>query len=193
MGNRASPRPPEPPPDPPKWQQVLAPKALEERDVPEPEQGLVVQVPEDRLHDPREEAPLFARLPEHAKEDLRDRWRAVEGVRGDQVLRRKETALRWVAEGAALLALVEALLHTPARLGLLLAAGVGAATGACAAVAKPGPLRYGFLFMAVYIVFGALLGSRHVAYYLFTSPLVLGLAGALATTHRLQRFDATEL
>jgi hypothetical protein len=173
---------------------VLAPAAAkEEKEVPEPEPGLVVEVPEDRLHDPREQAPLFARLPEHAKEDLRDRWRAAEGARGDQVLRRKETALRWVAEGAALLALAEALLHTPTRLGLLLAAGVGAATGAVAAALKPGPLRYGFLFMAVYIVFGGLLGSRHVAYYLFTSPLVLGLAGALATTHRLQRFDATEL
>jgi hypothetical protein len=172
---------------------VLAPKAQEEREVPEPERSLVVEVPEDRLDDPREQAPLFAQLPEHAKEDLRDRWRAAEGARGDQVLRRKDTALRWVAEGTALLFLAEALMHTPTRVGLLLAAGVGAATGAFGAAAKPGPLRYGFVFMAAYIVFGALLGSRHIAYYLITSPILLGLAGALATTHRLQRFDSSEL
>jgi len=172
---------------------VIAPRAQEEREAPEPGQGLVVEVPEERLHDPREEAPLFARLPEHAKAEIRNRWDAAEGVRGDQVARRKDTALRWVAEGAALLFLAEALLHTPTRLGLMLAAAVGAATGAFAAALKPGPIRYGFLFMAVYIVFGGLLGSRHVAYYLFTSPLLLGLAGALAATHRLQRFDRTEM
>lgn len=193
MGNRASPRPPEPPHDPPKWQQVVAPRAAKKEPAAVPESGVVAEVPADRIHDEREEAPLFARLPEHAKEDLRDRWRAAEGSRTDQVARRKDTALRWVVEGALLLGLAEGLMHIPTRLGVLLAVGIGAATGAFGAIAKPGAVRYGAVFMVVYMAFGLILSDHAFVYYLMTAPLLLGLAGALAATHRVQRFDASEL
>jgi len=185
MGSRASSSPP------PKWQQVIAPAAREKGEAPEPPS--VLSVPEDRMGDPREAAPSFARLPDHAKEELRDRWRAQEGVHGKQILRRKETSHRWVVEGATLFFLSVALFQVPARLGLVLAAAVGAAIGFLAARVKPGALSYGFAFSVCYVAFGAFSGFKSLFYGILSIPLVFGLAAALATTHRLQRFDSTEL
>jgi hypothetical protein len=159
---------------------VIAPAAHEVREAPEPAGE-------------RERAEWFARLPEHAKEELRDRWLAQEGVRGDQVLRRKETAYRWVVEGAVLFFLAVALLQTPSRLGLILAAVIGAAIGRVAALVKPPPLLYGVAFSAVYAMFGAFSGFRGLVFGILSVPIVLGLAAALGTTHRLQRFDSSEL
>lgn len=178
MGNRASPQPP--PPPPPKWQQVIAPPAREEREAPEP------------IGD-RERAEWFARLPDHAKEEIRDRWRAQEGVRGHQVQRRKETSHRWVVEGAALFFLSVAILQMPSRLGLVLAAVIGGAIGRVAALVKPGPLVYGIVFSAACAIFAAFSGFRNLVCGIISIPIVFGLAAALGTTHRLQRFDSSEL
>jgi hypothetical protein len=189
MGNRGS-----PPPRPPKWQQVIAPlsppPAAEGEGAGEPK---VAMVPEDRLDDPRELAPSFARLPDHAKEDLRNRWRRQEGVHAEQVVRRKDTTHRWVAEGAAIFFVAVALLQMPTRLGLVVAAAVGAGLGAVASRLKPGPLVYGFFFAAVYALFGAFSGFKNLVWGIISIPIVFGVAAALATTHRLQRFDRTEL
>lgn len=189
MGNRAS---PEPPPQPPKWQQVIAPKVREEeaREAPEP---TVVEVPGDRLDDPLECAPLFARLPEHAKQDIRSRRDAAAGTRADQVARRQETSHRWVVEGAGLFFLSVAFLQMPTRLGLILAALIGGALGWVAARAKPAPFLYGLLFSMVYTLFGAFSGFKSLVYAIFSIPIVLTIAMALALTHRIQRFDSTEL
>jgi hypothetical protein len=187
MGSRAS-----PPPPPPKWQQVIAPKAREEGEAPEPP-SVVVDVPEDRLDDARELAPSFARLPDHAKAELRDLWRRQEGVHGEQRERRKETSHRWAAEGAGLLLVSVALLMMPTRLELLLAGVLGAALGYAASRLKPSPLMCGFVFAAAYVAFGGCTGFRNFAYGILSIPIVLCLAAALATTHRIQRFDSTEL
>jgi len=188
MGNRASSQPPS---QPPKWQQVIAPASREEGEAPEPPSVLLV--PEDRIKDPRELAPSFARLPDHAKEELRDRWRAQEGVHGKQVLRRKETSHRWVIEGASVFFLSVALFLVPTGLGLLLAAAVGGAIGYAAARVKPGALRYGVLFAAFYAAFAGFWGFKSLFLGILSIPFVFGVAAALATTHRLQRFDSTEL
>jgi len=187
MGNRAS---PPPPPQPPKWQQVIAPPAREEQEAPEPG---VVEVPADRLDDPLECTPLFARLPDHAKTEIRDRVAAAAGTRVDQVLRRKDTAHRWVVEGATLFFVSVALLQMPTRLGLVIAAALGGGMGWVAARVKPTPLVYGFAFSAVYAAFGAFSGFRSLVYGILSLPIVLGLAAALAVSHGLQRFDSTEL
>lgn len=187
MGNRAS-----PPPPPPKWQQVIAPKSKEEAgEAPEPPS--VLEVPEDRMADPREVAPSFARLPDHAKTELRDRWRKQEGVHGEQRERRKDTSHRWAAEGAGLFFLSVALLLMPTRLELLLAAALGAALGYGASRVKPSPLVYGLAVSAAYLAFGACTGFRNLVFGIFSAPLILCVAMALAMTHRIQRFDSTEL
>ncbi len=188
MANRSSPVPPS---QPPKWQQVIAPVAREEGEAPEP--PAVLSVPEDRIDDPRELAPSFARLPDHAKEELRDRWRAQEGVHGKQVMRRKETAHRWVMEGAAVFFVSVALFQMPTRFGLILAAVIGGAIGFLAARVKPGALRYGVLFAAFYVAFAAFWGFKNLVFGTLSIPFVFGVAAALAATHRLQRFDSTEL
>lgn len=185
MGNRASPQPP------PKWQQVIAPKAQQEGEVPEPPS--VVEVPADRLEDARELAPSFARLPDHAKAEMRDRWRKQEGVHGEQVLRRKDTSHRWAAEGAGLFFLSAALLLLPTRLELLLAAVLGAAIGYAASRVKPTPLVYGLVVSAAYLLFGACTGFSNLVYGILSAPLILCVAMALAMTHKVQRFDSTEL
>jgi hypothetical protein len=175
------------PPGPPKWQQVVAPRAV----APEPPR--VLEVPADRLDDPRELAEAFARLPEHAKAELRDRWRGAEGAREEQRTRRKETKHRWVLEGAALLFVAVALLQTPTRLGLVVAVAVGAVVGGAGALVKPGPLLYGLLFAAVFALFGVVTGFGSVLFTAAGIPIVFGIAAALAVAHRLQRFDSTEL
>lgn len=187
MGNRAS---PQRPPDPPKWQQVVAPPAQVEGEAPEPQ---VIEVPEERIDDPRERVPWFARLPADAKEEIRARWQKQEGVHGEQVVRRKETAHRWVVEGAALFFLSVALLQTPTRLGLMLAAALGGALGWTASRVKPGPLVYGIAFSAAYAAFAAFSGFKSLVFGVLSVPIVFGLAAALAATHRLQRFDSSEL
>jgi len=165
------------------------------QEVPEPESEPVpvVHVPEDRVHDPREEAPLFARLPEHGKEELRNRWRAAEGSSAEQVSRRGETSHRWVVEGAALFSLSVGLLQMPTRLELILAGFLGAVIGWVAARVKPPPILYGILFAIAYGLFGAISGFKNFLFALISVGVVFGIAAALATTHRLQRFDATEL
>lgn len=150
-------------------------------------------MPEDRIEDPRERVEWFARLPGHAKEELRDRWRAQEGVHGEQVVRRKETSHRWAAEGAGLFFLSVALLQMPTRLGLILAAALGAGIGYAASRLKPSPLVYGLAFSTAYAVFAAFSGFRNLVFGIFSIPLVLCIAIALAMTHRIQRFDSTEL
>jgi hypothetical protein len=170
---------------------VLAPS--EATPVAPAKEPRVLAIPEDRIEDPREQVEWFGRLPEHAKEELRERWRGQEGTRGDQKRRRKDTTLRWILEGGALLLLAEAVLQKPTLLGLALASAAGAAVGWAGALLKPGALRYGVLVALVYAVFGAVAGSRHMAYYVISLPIIFGVAAALGTTHRVQRFDGTEL
>jgi hypothetical protein len=153
----------------------------------------VVEIPADRIEDPRELSPSFARLPDHAKAELRDRWRAAEGTHGKQVERRRDTSHRWALEGAGLFFLSVAFLQMPTRLGLILAAAFGAAIGYAASRVKPSPLVYGLAFSAAYVVFAAFSGFRNLVYGVLSIPLVLCIAIALAMTHRIQRFDSTEL
>lgn len=153
----------------------------------------VLAVPEDRIEDPRERVEWFTRLPDHAKEELRDRWRAQEGVHGEQVVRRKDTSHRWAAEGAGLFFLSVALLLMPTRLELLLGAVLGAAIGYTASRVKPSPLVYGLVVSAAYLAFGACTGFRNLVFGILSAPLILCVAMALSMTHKIQRFDSTEL
>jgi hypothetical protein len=188
VGNRAS---PEPPPKPPRWQEVIAPRAREEGEAVEPPR--VFEVPADRLDDPLEHAPLFARLPEHAKDEIRERVAGAAGARADQVERRKETSHRWVVEGASLFAVSVALLQEPTRLEILLAALLGAGIGRVAARVKPRPFLYGLVFATIYAAFGAFSGFKNLVWAVLSVPIVLTIAMALAFTHGVQRFDSTEL
>jgi hypothetical protein len=81
----------------------------------------------------------------------------------------------------------------PTRIELLIAAVLGAAIGYVASRVKPPPLLYGFGFVTAYVAFAAFTGFRNPVYTVISIPIVLCLAAALATTHRLQRFDSTEL
>jgi len=188
MANRNS-----PPPPPPKWQQVVVPKADEPAPSAQTEEPAVFAIPEDRIDDPREQVPWFGRLPEHAKEDLRERWRAQAGAAGEQKERKRVTKRRWVAEAAAVFFLAEAVLQSPSLPGLAVATTVGVAVGWAGALLKPGPLRYGAIAAVAWVLFGAFAGSRHLAYYVISIPIVLCVAAAFGVSHRLDRFDATEL
>ena len=95
----------------------------------------VHEIPEDREHDLREQEEWFHRLPEHAREEMRDRWRAQQA--GTQKVRetRRLTTKRYVAEGAAIAAFC-AVLAGSGFFGLILAALVGGVMGAIARAAR---------------------------------------------------------
>jgi len=188
MANRNS-----PPPPPPKWQQVVVPKASPTPQPAEAEEPNVFVIPEDRLDDPREQVPWFGRLPDHAKEDLRERWRAQVGASGEQKERKKVTTQRWIAEAVALLALAEVVLQKPTPASFLIAAALGVPVGWAGARLKLGAIRYGFVAACAWLLFGAFAGSRHFAYYVISVLIVFCVAAAFGVSHRLDRFDATEL
>lgn len=70
---------------------------------------------------------------------------------------------------------------------------IGAGIGRVAAIVKPGPFVYGIVFSAACAIFGAFSGFRNLACGIISIPIVFGIAAALGTTHRLQRFGSSEL
>lgn len=172
----------------PGWQKVIG---LEpEEHVPE---GPVFETPEDRAGDAREEAEWFQRLPDHAKEDLRERWRTQEGEGRHQKKRRKRTTRVYVVESTVIFLLLEILLHSPTWISALAAPLFGAATGLAAGLLRSNGPTYASLFSAGYLLFGATAGGRHFAYYLLSVLIVLCIGSALGVSHRLQKFDGSDL
>jgi hypothetical protein len=174
----------------PKWQQVLA---HNETFVPPEPEFPVYDVPEDRAHDAREEEEWVHRLPEHAREDLREAWRTQEGEGRKQKKRRKETTKVYVVEAAIAFMALEVLLQAPSLLSLVAAGLFGAGAGGVAALFRSSAPSYGAVFTGFYVLLGLVAGSRHVAYYVLASLIVMCVGVALGRMHTLQKFDGTEL
>lgn len=174
----------------PKWQQVLA---HDVEFVPADPEHPVVHIPEDRAHDPREEERWLHRLPEHARDELREAWRTQEGEGKRQKFRRKETTKTYVVEAAVVFMVLELLLQAPTRYHLLAAGIFGAAAGGLAALVRASAPSYGLFFTVFYVAFGFVAGSRHWAYYVLASLIVMCLGVMLGRMHTLQRFDGSDL
>lgn len=174
----------------PKWQEVLA---HDDDLVPPDPESPVYEIPEDRVHDAREEHEWLHRLPEHARDDLREAWRTQEGEGRKQKKRRKETTKVYVVEAAIAFMVLEVLLQAPTLLSLVAAGLFGAAAGGVAALFRSNAPSYGLVFTTFYMLFGIVAGSRHPAYYMLAGLIVLCIGVMLGRMHTLQKFDGTEL
>jgi hypothetical protein len=146
--------------------------------------------PEHPVQEPdaREQTPMFRSLPEHAKEEFRERWRAQDGRTERQVKRRIGTEVRYVIEGVMLFALLEFLFFGlgVGRLALLTVPGI--AMGWICHKIRADRWRYvgvAFLFyVAVYGAFGLFLVGHFIVF--------IGVAAGLGFTHEMLREDGTE-
>lgn len=142
------------------------------------------EIPEDRLHDPREESEFFQGLPEKAKEEMRERWRKDEGYHEEiQELRRYTWKLH-MAEMAGFFVFfhIFSILAHPAM--ILVALLVGALTGALAAWLRAGPLLYPFIAGLGYVASGG--------WNPFALVGLVSLASMLGFVHRMRRFEGLE-
>ena len=154
--------------------------------------GTVHEIPEDRVHDPREEAEWFCRLPEHAREEYRDRWRVQEvGTQKVQETRR-QTTTRYVVEGTAITVFC-AILIGPGFWTLILAPLVGGAMGAVARALRLLRFGYGALAAIVYPLFFVVPLTAAGAFQLFHGVIFVTLFAMAGAMHELQRFDSSEI
>jgi len=176
------------PEDRPAWKRVIP------GDAPAPgPRSTVVDVPEDRAHDPREQEAWFQRLPPHAREELREERRAADRRSASRKGRRKSTTKAYVLESIVLFLVLEGAFMGATVPSFLAAIVFGAAAGTLCALVRATTIFYGAVFLGAYLGFGALAGSMHVAYYFISSPLPLCLGAALGRIHMLERFDGSEL
>lgn len=151
-----------------------------------PARRTVIQVPADRLDDPREQQKWFLRLPEHAKQDLRARWRAAEGRTASGKRRRSGTFYRYVFESAGVFAVAQLVFF--GAMAALQGAVYGALAGAAAAKLRAGTFLYGFIGAAAYGIYAGSTPWGHFLGFIF----YIGLCAMLGLVHVLQRADGTE-
>lgn len=138
--------------------------------------------------DAREQAPWFRNLPDHAKEEFRERWRAQEGRTDRQLQRRKGTEVRYVIEGIMLFAVLEFLFFglSVGRLALLTVPGT--LLGWISYKIRADIWRYVAVAFPLYLAVYGALGLFAVGHFIV---FICG-AAALGFTHEMLRADGTE-
>jgi hypothetical protein len=159
----------------------------------EDDRPLVHDVPEDRVQDPREDDEWFRRLPERAKQEMRGRWRT-QDLQGAQIRElRKVSTWRYVAQGAALLLIIETVFAPSswARTGAALLA--GAALGFACALVRAG--RDGFVALGIpcYLGMRFVFGFGSYLYEFFVALLFISLCAIIGFSHESRRWDASEI
>jgi len=146
------------------------------------------QIPLDREHDPREEAEAFQRLPEEAKEEIREVWRRQEGTHEDMRMLRRYSIRGYVIEMACVFVFFElfAMLRHP--FVIIPAAIIGAATGWVAAKVRAGQSSYPFIAGVGYI----LLSCTGAGMNFFAGVAIVSLSTMLGFSHTIRRFDRWE-
>lgn len=138
--------------------------------------------------DSREDAEWFRRLPDHAQEEYRQRWRAQAGRAERQIDRRKSTEIRYLVEGVILFAFLEFVFVGLSMTRLALLAIPGIALGWICHKIRADRWRY----MAVAIVFHpfvyGLLGLFALTHFI----VFVCVAAAIGYSHELMRADGTE-
>lgn len=142
------------------------------------------EIPEDRIHDPREDSEAFQALPAATQEEFRDRWRMEEGSGPEFLARRRYSRKVYTVEMAAGFVVLSfwTILEQPSY--LLVAAVSGAAVGFLA-----GLLRAGVLLYPIIAGVGMMAsGSRNP----FAILTLVSLAALLGRLHQMSRFDGIE-
>ncbi len=148
----------------------------------------VYEIPLDRAHDPREEAEAFRRLPESMKDELRDRWRDVEGTSDTMRTLRRNSIKSYVIEMAAVFAFFELFAMLRHFWIFLPALAVGAVTGCVAGKLRAGPSSYPWIAGVGYV----LLSFTGAGSNLFAWVAIVSISSLLGYSHTLKRFDRTE-
>ena len=148
----------------------------------------VYEIPLDRAHDPREEAEAFQRLPESMKDELRDRWRDVEGSSVKMRELRRYSIKSYVIEMMAVFAFFELFAMLRHFWIFLPALAVGAATGYVAGKLRAGPSSYPWIAGVGYV----LLSITGAGSNLFAWVAIVSISSLLGYSHTLKRFDRTE-
>lgn len=144
--------------------------------------------PPVREPDAREEAEWFQRLPPHAQEEMRERWRLQAGRTEQLAQRRRGAEVRYVIEGWMLFAFLEMLFFGLSVNRLLLLAVPGVALGWVAHRIRADLWRYMVVAVALYFAVYGLLGLIALGHFIvFTCA-----AAAIGFTHEMLRADGTE-
>ena len=152
---------------------------------PEP---IIHAIPEDRVHDPREQEASFQRLPPHAQEEFRERWRDDEDASEERKQRRHDTTVRYLVEGVLLFCGTLFFFRSISFFTGLEAMVAGAAMGFVWRYFRMG--QWGFTMVAgvFYFFYFGVLGFNPFEFITFIS-----LAAGLGAMHEFQRFDGSEL
>jgi len=145
-------------------------------------------IPADRAHDPREHAEAFLRLPDDAKDDLRDRWRIAEGQTDRMKGLRKNSIRGYVIEMAVTFVIFNAFVILFHPIVLLVALVVGGLTGWVAGRFRAGTSLYPAIAGCGYVVM-MLLGAGANP---FAALSIVSLTALLGYSHSMRRFDQTE-
>ncbi|MGQ0612309.1 MAG: hypothetical protein ACT4PV_00965 [Planctomycetaceae bacterium] len=140
--------------------------------------------------DPREGQEWFLRLPQEAREELRDAWRTqAEGER-DLARRFRRTLGRTVLELCALFLFAELLLGAPPSAGSALAAlAAGALTGVGCAFLRPGQFPMMVAVLPGHLLVRVLFGWGGVLSESCTLILLMPIAALLGLSHEMRRAD----
>ena len=144
--------------------------------------------PPAREPDTREQAEWFCRLPEQAKEEFRERWRAEEGRTERQFERRRSTEVRYLVEGVMLFAVLEFLFFGLSVGRLLLLAVPGIALGWICHKVRADRWRYVGVAMPLYFAVYGVFGLFAVGHFI----VFICMAAALGFTHEMLRADGSD-
>jgi len=138
--------------------------------------------------DPREEAEWFQRLPEHAKAEFRERWRAESGRNEQQHARRRRTEVRYLVEGVLLFAVLEFLMIGAGAGRLLFLVVPGGLLGWICSRIRANRWTYVGVGVAFYFAVYGLLGLFALGHFI----VFVCVATALGFTHEMLRADGSE-
>jgi len=149
---------------------------------------MVQAEPPVREPDVREQASWFRNLPDHAKEEFRERWRAEEGRAEFRFARRRSTEVRYIVEGFMLFAVLEFLFFGLGVGRLLLLTVPGILLGWISYRIRANIWKYmavAFpLYLAVYGAFGLVMVGHFIVF--------ICVAAGLGFSHEMQRADGSE-
>ena len=151
------------------------------------ESRLLHEIPLDREHDPREQAEAFQRLPEAAKEEIRDAWRRADGTHVEMRLLRRDSIRAYVIEMAVLFVFFELFTLLRHPFVMLPAALIGALTGWAAGKLRAGQTSYPFISGAGYVLLTLIGAGGNV----FAFVALISLSSLLGFSHQMQRADRT--
>ncbi len=180
----------------PAWQEVVTGATGTDGDAsefePDPLPPLHL-IPEDRVHDSREDTDWFRGLPGELQDELRERWRHNEGAGARHRARRNRNMRTYAVEMAGAYVFLVLALGGLSLQVVALAALMGTVAGSACVLFRASTPIYTALFVTGFMA-TALIGGvvNNPIYLVYLSVFTVGLGGVLGVSHQLQRFDGSE-